>query len=75
MASKLISQTPQCIIQISHNAPFYSKNVHISVTKRCIVEYGTGALWDLCYKSIAYQAVDNMAWGLLSKIHVNFHVS
>ena len=26
--------------------------VHISVTKWCIVGYGTGALWDLCSRSI-----------------------
>ena len=27
-------------------------NVHISVTKWCIVGYGTGALWDLCNRSV-----------------------
>ena len=27
-------------------------HVHISVTKWCIVRYGTGALWDLCSQSI-----------------------
>ena len=32
--------------QKSHNAPFWNRNVPISVTKWCIVEYGTGALWD-----------------------------
>ena len=32
---------------ISHNMPFCIRNVHISVTKWCIVGYGNGALWDL----------------------------
>ena len=41
-----ISQIPQCIKQLSHNAPFCNI-VHISVTKWCIVGYGTDALWDL----------------------------
>ena len=35
-----ISQSPQCSGQISHNTPFCNRNVHISVTKWCIVEYG-----------------------------------
>ena len=47
-----ISQIPLCIWQISHNAPFCNRNVHISVTKWCIVGYGTGALWDLYNRSI-----------------------
>ena len=38
------SQIPQCIRQISHKAPFSNRNVHISVTKWCIVGYGTDAL-------------------------------
>ena len=33
--------------QISHNAPFCNRNVHISVAKCCIVGYGTDAFWDL----------------------------
>ena len=37
--------------QVSQNAPFFVTEmctyVHISVTKWCIVGYGTGALWDL----------------------------
>ena len=41
-----ISQIPQCIKQLSHNAPFCNI-VHISVTKWYIVGYGTDALWDL----------------------------
>ena len=47
----------------SHNAPYkyptmhhfvteMCTQVHISVTKRCIVGYGTGVLWDLCNRSI-----------------------
>ena len=43
---------PQCTRQISHNAAFCNRNVHISVTKWCIVGYGTGALWDLCNRSV-----------------------
>ena len=49
-----ISQTAQCLRQISHNAPFCSRNVqkHISVTKWYIMGYETGALWDLYNGSI-----------------------
>ena len=36
-----IWQIPQCIRQISHNAPFCNRNVHISVTKQ------NRALWDM----------------------------
>ena len=53
----------------SHNAPdtyltmhlFVAKCVHISVTKWCIVGYGTGASWDLCSRSIKtiYRQVSN----------------
>ena len=50
--NRSISQVSQCIRQMSHNAPFCNRNVHISVTKWCIVGYGTGALWDLCDRSI-----------------------
>ena len=32
---------------VSHNASLCNRNVHISVTKWCIVGYGTGAWWDL----------------------------
>ena len=32
-------QIPQCTSPISHNAPFCNKNVHIFVTKWCIVGY------------------------------------
>ena len=48
-----LSQTPQCIRQIFHNAPLFNRIVHISVTKWCIVGYGTGALWDLWGWSIS----------------------
>ena len=30
--------------------------VHISVTKWCIVGYGTEALWNLCGRSVGYQS-------------------
>ena len=43
----LISQIPQCTCLISHNAPHWNRNEHISVPMWCIVGYGTGALWDL----------------------------
>ena len=33
--------------QKSHNAPVPYPPMHISVSKWCIVRYGTGALWDL----------------------------
>ena len=38
----LISQFPQCIAQISHNAPFYNRNVH-----KCTFLLQNGALWDM----------------------------
>ena len=34
-----VSQIPQCTSPVSHNASFCNRNVHISVTKWCIVEY------------------------------------
>ena len=61
------SQIPQCIRQISHNAPLCSKNVHtsvhISVTKWCIVGYETGALWNLSDRCIVCCCLlQNTAW-------------
>ena len=42
----------ESILHIRHyNAPFYNRNVHISVTDWCIVGYGTGASWDLWIRS------------------------
>ena len=38
------SQIRQCIRQISHDAPFCNRNVHISVAKWCIMGYRTGSL-------------------------------
>ena len=48
-----ISQIPQCIRRISHNAPFCNRNVH-AYAHFCykMVHYGTGALWDLWIISI-----------------------
>ena len=55
-----ISQIPQCIRQISHNAPFCNRNVHLCA-HFCykVVHYG---IWDwcivgLCIWSIMYQEV------------------
>ena len=39
--------------QMSHNATFCNRNVHISATKWCNVVSETGALWDLWVRSIA----------------------
>ena len=47
-----ISQIPECICAISHNATFCNRNVHISVTKWCIMGYLCDALWDLWDGSI-----------------------
>ena len=49
-----MSQIPQCMRQISHNAPFYNRNVqvHISVIKWCILGYRAGTLWDQCNRSV-----------------------
>ena len=53
-ANRLISQIPQCISPISHNATLCNRNVHISVTKWCIVGYFSDALWDLWDGSIGF---------------------
>ena len=45
-----LSQILQCIKQISHNAPFGNINGALWDTER--VNCGTGALWDLCQRSI-----------------------
>ena len=37
--NRLILQIPQCTNSISHNAPFFSRNVYVSVTKWSIVGY------------------------------------
>ena len=50
---KPISQIPPCIRQISLNAPFCDRNVH--VCKHFydkMTEHVTGALWDLWFRSI-----------------------
>ena len=39
---------------LSHNVPLCNRNVHISVTKWCIVGYSSDALWDLWDGSIIY---------------------
>ena len=57
---RLISQILQCIRQISHNAPYCNRNVHIcahSVTKCCIVSYQTGAL---CARIYSFDTVEDM---------------
>ena len=43
------AETPQWTIPMSHNVPFCNRNMHISVTKWCIVRYLSKALrylWD-----------------------------
>ena len=40
--NRTISQIPQCIIQISHNAPFCNRNVHAYA--HCVTN---GAMWDM----------------------------
>ena len=61
-ASDPYKKIPEWIRQISHNAPInfvteICTHVHISATTWCIVEYATGALWDLCNRSILLDAV------------------
>ena len=49
ITNRPVSQVPQCTRHMSHNALFLTemfKHVHYSVTKWCIVEHGTKALWD-----------------------------
>ena len=54
LLNRPMSPTPQCICQISHNAPFCNRNVYISVTKWYIVGYRTVALWDLCNRYFSF---------------------
>ena len=42
----------------THNAPFCNRNVYTSVTKWCLVGYGTGALWDF----FLYWCVSSEYW-------------
>ena len=52
---RAISQIPQCIRQISHNAPFCNRNVHTCayfVITWCIVGYEKAALWVFCNSTI-----------------------
>ena len=48
-----ISQIPQCSSPISHNASFCNRNVHISVTKWCIMGYGTDAC-GICARGLVW---------------------
>ena len=53
----VFSQIPQCIRQISHNAQFCDRNVHICAHfcyKMVHWGYGTGALWELHNMSVAW---------------------
>ena len=63
--NKPISQFQLCIRQISYNAPFYNRNVHISVTKWYIVGYLFNALWDLWDGSI----VSDKSWRMFSSLY------
>ena len=47
-ANRPTFQTPQCIVPTVHNlGTEMCTDVHISITKWGMVEYGSGALWDL----------------------------
>ena len=50
--------------------------VHISVTKWCIVEYGTGILWDLCDRSISSVPSSPQFFSEISKhyLPIEYHV-
>ena len=61
-----ISQIPQCIGQISHNARFCNWNV--SVTKGFIVGYGTGVLWDSCTRRLRVAHNTRPDW-FIAKYH------
>ena len=52
---KPLAQIPWCTSLVSHNAPFCNRNVHLSVTKWCIIGYLSSALWDLWDGSIGWQ--------------------
>ena len=68
-SNRLISQIPRCIRQLSHNATFCNMctRVHISVTKWCIVGYGTASLWDLCNRSMT------ITWDQFYKRYLSHH--
>ena len=68
-SNRPISQIPECICAISHNATFCNRNVHISVTKWCIMGYVCDALWDLWDGSID----TDMQWPLSD--HSSMHLS
>ena len=54
-----VAQIPQCTKPISHNAPFYYRNVQVCtflLKKWCIVGYLSDALWDLWDGAIVTQA-------------------
>ena len=63
-SNRPISQIPQSITQLSHNASFCRRNVHICpyfCYKIAPVGYGTGALWDSGDRSITCRLVENQA--------------
>ena len=76
---KPLSQIPQCIRQMTYNAPLCNRNVHISVTKWCIVGYGAGALWDLYWSLCLPVTVPQHQLGFskvvvtTKNMHVFFH--
>ena len=66
-------QRPQGTRHISHNAPLWNRNVHISVPKWCIVGYGRGALWNLwdwSNTSAHYWCCLSMTW-----LDTAFHIT
>ena len=67
------AEIPQCISPISHNAPFCNRNVHISVTKWCIVGYLFHTLWDLRDGSISHETVFALSAGPRPSANVWFN--
>ena len=65
-ANRHVAQIPQCTSFVSHNAPFCNRNVHISVTKWCIVGYLSTALWDLWDMGLFLQTGFNILYILCS---------
>ena len=54
-SNRPISQIPQCIRNISHNASFPNRNAHMCTFRLqngAFVGYGTGTLWDLWIRSM-----------------------
>ena len=73
--SRPISQIPQCTSPIYHNAQFCNRNVHISVTKWCVMGYLSDAFWDLWDGSIRSGTHFTNDFSITIQIRWKFHLA